>query len=420
MRKKTIVENLAYETELLLNQKVRHKKATNLAEKIKTILGKWGYLTAAGTMALGMGISSVHVIKPSEYLQLHIREFGYQNQIVGERSDTIEYSDEGILLPGKLKLFFTMPAPLTLAYPIDTEKVYDVNSFLLLRESSSESFLGKIKNFWAGQMAMGYEGINFNVEFKVKDGWKTFNEDGKGNLRLEQIIGAIVQENADEKTKEFNDDIYKEEKVNSEEMKIKRIEIIKQMSAMINDQKFKDKISAMIYPSPFNRLSYGSVYERYSQGFEYLKSKLDEMEKQKTPGQDKWRLYLKDFRGFIEGEDEQIKEAIKEDVAKIRLHPLEFKRLIGDIEKNYNELFAEYPSLISNFYEYAKQEYITVQEIKSVNENKDDLVSEGLLKKLQGDKTLSQLVDIIKIKKSVKKLEGLQINNYSQRSLNLL
>ena len=154
MNKKTIIENLEYETELLLNKKAKHKKIRGLVEKTKTILGKWGYLTAVGTMVLGMGISSIHVIKPSEYLQLHIREFGYQNQIVGERSDTIEYLDEGLLLPGKLKLFFTMPAPLTLAYPVDTEKIYDIDSFYVLRESSSESLSGKIKDFWAGQMGI--------------------------------------------------------------------------------------------------------------------------------------------------------------------------------------------------------------------------------------------------------------------------
>ncbi|MCK5043902.1 hypothetical protein KAR52_02785 [Candidatus Pacearchaeota archaeon] len=420
MNKKRIVDNLEYEVERLLNKPIKHNKMKYFFEQSKSVLGKIKYSATVGVCLTAMALSGFHTIKPNEYLQLHINELGYRG-LIGERAEVVEYEDKGISLSKDTKLFWFIPRPFVNIRKIDRNKNYDVEVFYPVREYAPTGPYSKARNFWAGDYGRGYEGINFNVEFKVKENWKNLDADGKGELRLEQLLGIVIQEHIESRKKEFGERLYKQEG------NIDRMKLIGHMSKMFKEQKFEDKISLLVYPSPFLRLSYGSTYERYSQGFDYLKSRIEEMGKGVNnfyDEEDAWMLYLNDFNDFVEREDERVKGQVEIEVNDMRSNPLEFKSLISDIEKNYGELMKKYPELVANLSAYARQDYmlgLTMDKIKETYEQGgEDFLTEGLLEKLKTDKGLSNLIEINKVEKSIKSFSGIKLNNHIKRIDGLL
>jgi hypothetical protein len=415
MNKKRTMDNLEYDVERFLNKPIKHNKTGYFFDQIKVALGKMKYAATIGVCAAAMTLSNFQTLKPNEYLQLHINELGY-NGLIGERFEVVEYEDRGIQLSKDKKLFWFAPKPFVNAYKVDRDKTYEVDVFYPVREHAPIKVYDKIKNFWAGDFGKGYEGINFNVEFKVKEDWKTLNADGKGELRLEQILGIVIQTHLEDRKKEFNERLYEKDR------KIDRLNLSEHMSKMFKDRKFEDKISLLLYPSPFIRLSYGSTYERYSQGFEYLQSRIESIEKEVNnfyDEKDAWMLYLDNFSEFVKREDEKVKEQVELEINEMRLNPLEFKSLISDIEKNYFELMEKYPELIANLSVYTRQDYmlsLTMDKIKETYEQGgEDFLTEGLIEKLKEDEGLSNLIEITKVEKSTKSLIGMKLNNYMKR-----
>ncbi len=415
MNKHKLIRDLEYETDMLLQQ-AKHKHPKHFMNQFRTKVGKMGVATSALVLASIMALSGVHIIKPHQYLQQHIYEIGYKGKFIGEKADTLEFEDKGLPLPGKNKLFLTMPRPFKTTYKVDMQKEYDVDVFYPIREFSPEKLMAKIKDFWAGDFGQGYEGINFNVKFKVKDAWKTFNGDGKGELRLEQLISNVVQEQIEEKNKEFRENLHKQDN------KTEYIEVTKHMMEMVKSGSFKEKIPTLIYPSPFSRMSYGTVHERYTLGFEYLQNRLEDLEK-KPDSDEEWQAYISDFMGFIEGEDQRILEETRSEMEDIRLNTLEFKRLIDDIEGNYGEIMEKYPSLISNLYQYALNDYLSTGTMDIIKQKyqsgEEDFLTEGILERLQEDETLNKLVEITEVERSTKSLMGMKINSYIKKTKDL-
>jgi len=389
------MKNLEYKINEFMNVKQKSKIGSFLKSKLGRIMS---IVILGGTMML----SNVHTINPSEYLSLHIKQPGYK-QMIGDRHQIINYDDVSFKI-GNKKIVWNLPKPVVTVYKTDMNKVYDVNAFYPMKEYIPKNPWNKFRNFWAGQYGMGYEGINFNVGYVVKESWKTFNADGKGELRLEQMLLSKIMEHMEEQSKEFRENIYKG---TPEE----RIKITKHLSKMFKEGKFKDKLTPLIYPSVFNRLSYGSTYERYSLGMEYLKSIAESKN-------------LDEVVNLVEAENEKLKGLVKKEMEDIKLNPLEFKRLISDIEKNYYELLNKYPELIMNLYHYSLQDYIQEQTFEMIRQTyevgKEDILTKGLLEKLQKDEDLSKIIEVRGIEKTIKSYCGIALNNHLNRTKKLI
>jgi len=388
------------ELEYKINKFMNVSQKSKIGEFIK---GKVAKTMAVALLAGTMMASNVHTISPTEYLSLHIKQIGYKQQMFGDKLETINYEDASFKI-GNKKIVWVMPKPLVNVYKVDTSKIYEVDSFYPMREYIPKNLWSKFRNFWAGQYGMGYEGINFNIDYKVKEGWKTFNADGKGQLRLEQILASKIGEHIEQQSKEFRESIYKGTKE-------EQIKVTKHLSKMLKEGKFKKKLSPLIYPSIFNRISYGSTYERYSLGMEYLEALAEEKN-------------LNELAEFIGNESKKLEDAVKSELHDVRLNPLEFKRLLNNIDKNYYELLKKYPELVMNLYHYSLQDYMQEQTMNMIKETykegKEDILTKGLLEKLQADEDLAKLIEIKGIEKTIKSYVGIALNNYVNRAKDLL
>ena len=387
------------ELEYKLNKFMNVNQKNKIGNFLKTKLGKTMSVAILGGAML---VSNVHTISPTEYLSLHIKQPGYR-QTLGDRLEIVNYDDVNFKI-GNKKIVWNLPQPIVTVYKTDMNALFNVDTFYPMREVAPKSIWNKFKNFWAGQYGMGYEGINFSIEYKIKDSWKTFNADGKGELRLEQILMSKIMEHMDGQGKEFRENIYKG---TAEE----RIKVTKHLGEMLKKGKFKDKLSPLLYPSVFNRLSYGSTYERYSLGMEYLKG-IAEIKN------------LDEFVDFINTESEKVENAVKSELQDVRMNPLEFKRMLNNMDNNYSELMSKYPELIMNLYHYSLQDYMQEQTMNMIKETykegKEDILTKGLLEKLQKDDDLNKLIEVKGIEKSIKSYIGIALNNYVSKSKGLL